>query len=1421
MVGLKSFWMTFSLLLMVASCVPQSKKSECRETEAFNTQLRSCVPVVQGSLTHITSYTPTIAYQRYRLSSTTMPFTIYVANLLSNKVKWTHNFNGAETVLSFTQQTSLTLSPLTYNTQVGTHTLTAEIQDATGRALDAHVFVFTIDNNPKPIITANIPAEYSQEINPLSLARTFSLDISNNNASSLPNYSVRWELFYQSGGQISPWSGTPASEVQSFSNLTSTGTHTSSINFDPAVVGVGKYFLKGRITFFNGSSNTIIEERTWDVVVKNPSFGVISSATLPLPSIFTNAYHDVDYNDFAQSFHDSAYTKADYCITVTQPGGSYPNGGIGDATPPFKNILVRYYKSASDPISAYIFEGKTDPGIGKDTVCFSEAGAATQDALKYNDGTPTIAYNKEFVARVFDEQTLDEMCVKETCTSVTYPVKWNVTVHPKNKPPVATILAAQAGDNITYTSFGATTSAATVVQDSNFTIRFSLADEATPIGWNPATDTNRFRFVGELKQGVTTLDNTTCFKDFGTPTAGPNYTCTFNIPSFDAFGASGVNPPGAYTIVLTPEDSSSQVPTSSGAVGTPITWNLNVTEAQTRPVIVLNDIYDTLIGGPLASYDEKRNITFYVGVTDAQRDTYNLKIERCTDSTCATRTDFLNNSVTTSYPSTPGTLYNANSSINYTLREDEVGAVASGQVYFRISVTDIPSNPALGLPARDGSGALPFLDVSITVNNINDTPVIDPTRLTLPAVANVTAYSAFAGTPFTIQTVGGALPLASAVSDTSTVASEQVSSYQWFIRNATGPGAWNAITGATSSTLQWTPGPDLSGDHEIAFCVADGFPRTAADHTNGICSGNYLVNVKSNLSKLSNVAQTFEGEVAIHPVPSENLAYVAYVTTNAFGKIIHVEKHTYRADGTLNTSGMQRTSFRASGAALIANDVRDLSITASGNQVYVAYRSDESGTPGFFRARVRRININNSSEGSKTATAFADSTRKFDFSYTPATVTSSCAGGNCVWNPAARTITFNGAALSAGVDTITIDSTANSRSPVAIPTSVVAPTPSDSICANCNANTQASTFATAINSNATADLQGLTAVAVGNVVTLYGVAGNTAGMTAFYDGSDTITSMGRIVYNTVDSRWIVPVVNASLAGSNQNRIQILSGPDGDMVTVNTANVLAGTDGFESAVKVKNGEATTGMLIAYVTSSGSALKLINLVQSGNDYVPSSTPVTPTTAVASGVADFSLAGSPGASNPNVFVASKDVSGTWRLLRLPTNLASISANVVVDSTIGASAADDVILMGQIPQMVIRPAAPQAPATSTNEARVILISDSGSAGATYNSHAFRWYQLVTPGDTLSSNGSTLELNAEALLATSRLAVTVPFAEQLGNDGGTVGESTNFYMGVVKVNAAGATSGRAEVMFMNSETDTINASTRSPAGLFHPVYIK
>lgn len=1421
MVGLKTFWMTFSLLLMVASCVPQSKKSECRETEAFNTQLRSCVPVVQGSLTHITSYTPTIAYQRYRLSSTTMPFTIYVANLLSNRIKWTHNFNGTETVLSFTQQTSLTLSPLTYNTQVGTHTLTAEIQDASGRALDAHVFVFTIDNNPKPIITANTPAEYSQEINPLSLPRTFSLDISNNNASSLPNYSVRWELFFQAGGQITPWTATPANENQAFSNLSSTGTHTSSIVFDPAFVGVGKFFLKGRIMFFNGTSNSIVEERTWDVVVKNPSFGVISSATLPLPSIITTAYHDIDYNDFAQSFHDSAFTKANYCVTVSDPDGTYPNGGIGDATPPYKNILVRYYRSASDPISNYIYEGKTDPGIGKDTVCFSEAGAAEQDALKYNDGSPTLAYNKEFIARVFDEQTLEEMCIKEACSSVTYPVKWNVTVQPKNKPPVATILAAQGGDNITYTSFGTTTSSATVVQDSNFTIRFSLTDESLPIGWDPATNTNQFRFVGELKQGVTTLDNTTCFKDFGTATAGPNYTCTFNIPSFDAYGASGVNPPGAYTIVLTPEDASSQVPTSAGAIGTPITWNLNVTEAQTQPTIALNAVYDTALGGPyVAPIDEKKNITFYIGVTDAERDTYNLKIERCTDATCATRTNFLNNSVTQSYPSTPAALYNANSSINYTLREDEIGSLATGNVYFRVTLMDIP-NVAAGLAGRDPILGNNYLDISVSVNNVNDIPVFDPARLTEPAVANVTAYSVFPGTPLTIKTVGGALPQASAITDTSTVASEQISSYQWFIRAAAGPGAWNAITGATGSTLQWTPGPDLSGDHEIALCVADGFPRTSADHTNGVCSGNYLVNVKSNLAKLNNTTDSVVGDVAIHPVPAENLAYVAYVSdAGGSGKMINVEKFAYRNDGTLNTSGMSVTSFRASGSVLVANEVRDLSITASSDHVYIAYRSDESGTPGFFRTRVRTININNSSQGTKSDAAFADSTRKFEFSYTPASVTPSCSGGNCIWNAAARTVTFNGAALADGVDTVTVNSNALNRVGVAIPVTSTAPTPNNSICSNCNDIGQASSFATAINSNATANLQGITAVAAGNIVTLHGVAGNTASLEAFYDGADVITSQGRIVYNTTDNRWVLPVVNASLSGSDQNKIQILSGPSGDMVTVNAANVL-NQSGFENAVMVKNGEANTGLLIGYVTSSGSALKLVNLVQSGNDYIPSAVPVTPTIAVSSGVSDFSLAGSPGATNPNVFVASKDVSGTWRLIRLPTNLSSIAANVVVDSTVGASAADDVILMGQITQMVIRPAAPQAPAASTNEARVILISDSGSAGASYNSHAFRWYQLVTPGDTLSSNGSTLELNAETLLANSKLAVTVPFAEQLGADGGTVGESTNFVMGIVKVNSVGMTSGRAELIFMNSETDSINASTRSPAGLFHPVYIK
>src|SRR5690606_38609272 len=103
--------------------------------------------------------------------------------------------------------------------------------------------------------------------------------------------------------------------------------------------------------------------------------------------------------------------------------------------------------------------------------------------------------------------------------------------------------------------------------------------------------------------------------------------------------------------------------------------------------------------------------------------------------------------------------------------------------------------------------------------------------------------------------------------------------------------------------------------------------------------------------------------------------------------------------------------------------------------------------------------------------------------------------------------------------------------------------------------------ANAINAyGATNDLQGLSASVVNNVVTIHGLETNLS-----YNSLGTVTGMGKIVVAGVPERWYLPIINPNLPGNGQNKIQILSGDDGVLSTINTSNILS-QSGFENVVK---------------------------------------------------------------------------------------------------------------------------------------------------------------------------------------------------------------------------------------------------------------
>ena len=1398
MVGFKTFWIAISALFLLGACVPQTKQSSCGTNEAFNSQLRTCVPIVGGAESFVTvkDFVPSSVISKSKDDYVDTTLSITVANPYNQTytIQWERIFNGATVPLtpSVSSGLSVKINPGQLGTllgQIGTHIVTAKIFVGT-KQVDSHNFTVQINQSPKPTITSltvNPDPGAGVTFTPADGLQTFNFTVKNNiGLDPLHNWSTRWTVVKNNV--------TYATEVDSFTNFGAADSNFPSLDFNPSVAGIGSYTVRAIVANNPPAPFVaeVVDERLWIVTVKHPDIGKVIAAHTPLTSTQTVAFHGVSYDVWGfRTAVSSASTKGQYCVQVDKPEGAYTDGSAQD--PMNYGVVVRYYKDGG---SSPIFEGFTTSSPLKSTVCFSEASAAEQANLFYNDGSATTPYYKTLKARVFDVQTGLEMCVDGTTCPVTYPVSWSVLVRPTNTPPTARILAsAGAGDLIAYSSTPTsttTTASATVQQDQNFTVRFSIADLAGE--YDTALDLDKFRYTAVLKRGSTTITGTGCNKEFSDvdPTmnavpqdnVGPVYECQFNIASSDV---AGPLPPTAHTLTIQAEDASSPTPGSTGSLANLLTWNLTVTESNTAPTVALTNI---LVGGVVTpTPSEGQTITFQMAITDAEKDQYNLTFYKCSEATCtATLTSFTGNSSTLSYGSAH---YNNNRTISYYIPEDEIGNVASGTIYFKAVVTDIPNTSLLSM----GSSVI----VPVTINQTNYAPVINTAALTSPAVNNVTAYGVFSGNRFSISTSG-------AVTDASNPATNEATlSYKWWIKPQASS-TWTAIDGATNAdgTLKWTPGPELSGLHHITFCVTDGsYLRPDVDPSipGSICSSQYyLVDARTNLATVGTGASV-NSTLAVHHVPSENLSYVAWASSTS----ISVAKVTYSASGSLNNSGMRVVSFAPNSAAT-TNSVKNLSLTASGDSLYVSYLADTVPLMGSFYAHIRRINISNTS-GTKTAAAYSASPRKFDFTYSPITVTSTCTGGNCAYNSTTRQITFNGAGLNDATDNIVINPNNGAGSvtfPVSAGTTIVA----GSICGGCNANSQAASLVDAINSYATTNnLQGLTATSSGGVVTLAGLeTTNTA-----WVSSTTISALGKIVYSTANSKWYIPVINPALNGANQNKIQIVSGDEGNLSSSVDDGVLPLT--LEAATVVDNGLSASGnMVLAYVTQSGAVAKVIQL---DNSFLASTTPLTLFSGYA--ITDIKVRPSPGTSNPNVFALAKNVSGNYHVARMPSSLASITRQALLSDIDDATYPhNSTILSGNISGIDIQPALPQLPATTTNEASILVNSDAG--GANYNSYLFRWRQILsTPFEAVDvAEGQVLE-RVGFYTGSSQIASARPYSVTIGNGGSIAADNTNTMLPILKVNSTGA----VEFGLLNTDIETIHSTTRDSSGFFRPALVR
>lgn len=1414
MVGLKAFWI-LAFTLLFASCVPMTKQSECGANQAFDPSSRTCISTGSQSGVYIPGGTPTGGINKTKLDTTPITLTINQPLGVAGKpyaIVWEHSHLSGTTSIGSCGSYSPAPNPLECvfhspsNLQTGFHTVTAKVVVNSSTAA-TYTFNITINDNPKVhIVESTIKPSPTQYLIPVfkdAPARPeFSFKLKNNQGINTSAWQVKWSL-NGPNSSLTTYTNMLSLSGSGDENLVRFGNLPLHDGFDHLAFPVGTYQLMAQV--IEGTS--VIITKNWTIVLQHPDWGVVSSATSPLPSVQTTAFFDTSFGVYGFFNTSSPSTPSNFCVQVSNPDGSY----AGDS----KGIEVRYYNDV--PNSTPIFIGKTSPG--NDEICFTDAPPANQALLKFSNGSPTIPHVKRLIARVFDEASGSEICLPTTltngCPGVSYPIEWPIEVKPKNTPAAVGIYSAVGGDNISYTTppnGTATTALATVTQDQTFKIRFKIADD--PLEYDPYLAVNKFKFTALLERSSVVTVVSGCQKDYadpypvGTTVAGiktVQVVCDVTIPSSDA---SGHIAPGPQILRVQVSDADSPVPTSGSTNSTLMVWSLDVKEAQTAPVI--NSV-NVLVGGAVpAVYTENDTLTFRVTVTDAEKHNYNLVISKCSDASCSTPVQIGTTSVTYG-----GGATSVNQDITYTIPQNAIGNVLAADLHFQVRVADIPNT----VPSMVATQVVTLPNVE----NFNPAPVITNGSI-IPAVnTNLTPYYVFSGNKFSISAN-------LAVTDASAAGSgEEHISYKWWISDAVTT-SWTEIQGATGATLRWTPGPELTTLQKIRFCATDDrVPTPLPDpSTGGICSQDIFVQPYSNLYKLTE-AGAKHGKVAIHTVPSEKTVYVAYSYNNGTSLAVGIEKFVYTDDGELLPSGMAPIHFSAGAGTVTPTVLSKLSLTSSPDALFVAYLADDGVGE---RARIRKINISNPAGQEKTA--FPLSTRKFDFSYLPINVTTSCTVSPtaCVYDSVNRTLTFDGSAL-ASTDKITISFPG--RGPgTEVEIGVYVGTPvSGQICGNCTADVQALTFAQAVNNHASVNIQGLSIEAIPPVppstpgsptVTFHGSEGIYYDFVSDDPSIQPNSDIGKIVYNPTTNHWYLPVIGTGLVGPEQNKVIILSSDaNADFTTITKTKLT----GLENVTFLDNtlyynasAPATSFMGLSYVTTSGESF-VAKLPLTGSVY--SETGHTKRQIFpGKNMAETKIhvaASSP--LNPNFFITSKDSSGVYYLARIPTALNSDGDQVLPEdiADAGHSYNVDILTNSAIRDIVAVPALVQGTESSTDGARVLVVADYGGQR---NSFLFKWSKDGVGVNTLAlAGGVALESTGDVVDTTSEISVAPTQIMTLGSAGYSLTENTRNTLPFVRVVTSTGPVTKVEAGFLNTQVETIDSTTRAGTGEYRPALVK
>lgn len=1256
MVGLKTVWISLCALFLVAACVPQTKQTDCRSNEAFNAQLRTCVPVVASvdSFINFTSFIPTSSLSRYKNDTTPMSFKVYVANPYSESytLRWKVSFNGVDTALSNSfDPTQQDILPISYNGEIGLHILTVEAVNASSVVVADHHFEFVISNLPRPYIdTASVlPSVYTPVYTPNSATATFQFSIKNNNSDiPLPStYQTQWKL-YKNG--VDTTLQVPNVANQDFSDITATGVHTSSVTFNPNILtgfGVGSYILRARI--ISTALTEVVDERQWSITVQHAPLSPILTRDLIKNSVLAYgttvvAYHGVDYlSATTYNFRPAGQAQANFCVKITDGDGAY-NGDL-------QFVKVSYFL---DGAGSPVYEGYTTDILNSE-ICLSDVANTNQAAIVLSNSSATSEQDHTIVARVYDVATGQEYTTSNMSSGTgTYPLVWNLRVKPQNKAPTVAYGTVATGLTGCSASTATPRTGCTSKSDNNFAVSINLTGD--DFYFSPYDETKFDYSIKLIQDGTIIQECTKTDPDVlgATDVDGTNgYQCVFNIPSYTAVGPFNVTLP-QYRIQASITDTGSPIAPTTPVQSDILTWNLVITEENTAPTV------SAFTAAPVI---EGANITFNVTVSDPQRDSFDYVIQYCkddavADAACTNKTDIAAGTYTKT-----DNLLASSFTVSALITEDFLlnlplipcNTIARGAlcgVRFRAVATDKPfvAAPIIFTYAPA---------VSVNITNTNPAPVFTPTLAT--PNSSTFAGSAFVGNPFTVST--GAAGVITDASSITTVEGKNFHRYQWYAKNNTSVTTYQPIDSATGFNLIWTPSliTNLGADSpvQLMVCVEDQpanivpTPIAVLSVCNDGTGGRlpWTVIIRNNVVTIHDLsAAPTSTELAINPADTGKEMAVWYEPPTTFNGVSSSAVYTAMFDNNMNIQ-VKRTlvqndgqivpssatiiaSFAALEAPTVVTAVKDLSMTGikslvaagppviSDNSLYIAYMASNNTSPLNYYPQVRRIDF------STGKVAPAISGNLFGFDYDGVDIVNNCAtAGECVVTNLANgtnpTIQFVPAADITG--NITINVGGYTQAIAFAPPPIVV----GQICSTCTAGTMALNLANAINAN-TDQLLGVTATVVGDTVTLRGSLADDA-----VDLSTTLVSriagqMGSIYVTATN--WYVPFITKNGGTVNVDRMSVISGAvnvnmqNGTAITLfepNSNATLALLPQLSSFSTYFDG---TDLIVAGVKVSGSSGVLYRL--KADDFTNLATPATIMTGKV--LYDVKVASAPGGNS-----------------------------------------------------------------------------------------------------------------------------------------------------------------------------------------------